>query len=151
MTTNLHQDFNLMSVTLNPAIKEAVHQNSGSNVKHIDIDVLLGAGHGFCEPGVKEPNLNNPKLRFWHYPYDSNEENENLMDPTIIYLNSFQQANIDKMPWDQNSTLWSDYLDDFWSKVDENQPNQTFGGNVTKQAKFWSDFVGHRAKYATGV
>ncbi|KAF7938002.1 uncharacterized protein EAE97_007798 [Botrytis byssoidea] len=87
MTTDLRQDFNLMSVTLNSAIKEAVHQNSGSNVKYIDIDVLLGAGHRFCEPGVKKPDLDNPKLWFWYYPYDSNEENEILTDPTIIYLN----------------------------------------------------------------
>lgn len=146
MTTDLRQDFNLMSVTLNSAIQEAVHQNSGSNVKYVDIDVLLGAGHRFCEPGVKEPDLDNPKLWFWHYPYDSNEENEMLTDPTIIYLNSVQQANVENMPWDQNSTLWTDYLDDFWSKVDENQLNQTFGGNATKQANFWPDFVGHRAR-----
>ncbi|KAF7938003.1 uncharacterized protein EAE97_007799 [Botrytis byssoidea] len=50
------------------------------------------------------------------------------------------------MPLDQNSTLWTDYLDDFWSKVDENQMNQTFGGNAIKQANFSPDFIGHRAR-----
>ncbi|TGO15710.1 hypothetical protein BPAE_0546g00010 [Botrytis paeoniae] len=107
-----------------------------------------GGCHRFCEPGVKEPDLNNPKLWVWHYPYNSIEQNEILTDPTIIYLNSVQQANIDNMPWDQNSTLWMDYLDDFWFKVDENELNQTFGANVTKQANFWPDFFGHRARIA---
>ncbi|KAJ8064937.1 hypothetical protein OCU04_007241 [Sclerotinia nivalis] len=63
-----------------------------------------------------------------------------------MYLNSVQQANIDTINWDQNTTLWTDYLNDFWSKVDESQLNQTFGGNATAQANIWPDFIGYRAR-----
>ncbi|KAI9826472.1 MAG: hypothetical protein M1819_007365 [Sarea resinae] len=143
MTTDLRQDFNLMSLTLNAATRQAVSQNSGSNVKYIDIDGLLGTGHRFCEPGIKEPDENNPNLRFWHYPYNQNDDSTN---PTIKYLNSVEQANVNTLTWDQNSTLWTDYLEDFWSKVDMNQLNQTAGDNVTDQLDLWSDVIGYRAR-----
>lgn len=145
MTTDLRQDFNLMSITLNAAIKQAVSQNSASNVKYIDIDGLLGTGHRFCEPGNNEPNQNNPNLWYWHYPYGIKEDN-----PTIDYLNSVAQvqATANNLTWDQGTTLWTDYLDDFWSTVDEDQLLATSGAadNVTAEADVWPDVIGARAK-----
>ena len=143
MTTDLRQDFNLMSITLNAAIQKAVSENSGSNVKYVDIDGLLGTGHRFCEPGIKEPDLDNPNLWFWHYPYNQNDDSTN---PTIKYLNSVEQANVNTLTWDQSSTLWTDYLDDFWSKVDMDQLNQSAGDNATAQLDLWPDVIGYRAR-----
>lgn len=143
MTTTLRQDFNLMTLTLNAAIQQAVSQNSGSNVKYIDIDGLLSTGHRFCEPGITEPDQENDALWFWHYPY---HENDDATNPTIQYLNSVEAANINTLTWDQNATLWTDYLDDFWSKVDLSQMNQTVGDNVTAQFDMWPDVIGYRAK-----
>ncbi|KAB8296273.1 hypothetical protein EYC80_009047 [Monilinia laxa] len=152
MTTELRQEFNWMSLTLNATIQKAVSQNGGSNAKYIDIDVLLGGEHPFCEPGVKEPDLNNPNLCFWHYPYNQNDYNEDPIHPTIKYLNSVQSSNVNNLTWDQNSTLWTDYLNDFWSKVDEEQLNQTLGGNVKILIDPWPDFVGYRARqYISGT
>lgn len=59
MTTELRQDFNSMTDTLNLAIQKAISQNSESNVKYIDINSLVVDGHRFCEPGVKEPDQSN--------------------------------------------------------------------------------------------
>ncbi|KUJ15589.1 esterase family protein [Mollisia scopiformis] len=115
MSTVLRQDFNLMSITLNAAIQSAVSQNSESNVKYIDIDASLGTGHRFCEPGVNEPDQDNPSLWFWHYPYGQKDESTN---PTI------------HLTWSQNSTLWTDYLNDFWSKVDEDQLLKTVNSTM---------------------
>ena len=143
LTTDLRHDLNLMSLTLNAAIEKAVSQNSGSNVKYIDVDGLLETGHRFCEPGIQEPDQDNPKLWFWHYPYSENDDETN---PTIKYLNSVEQANINTLTWDPNSTLWTDYLDDFWSKVDIDQLNRTAPDNATAQFDPWPDVIGYRAK-----
>jgi hypothetical protein len=144
MTTDLRQDFNKMTLTLNAAIQQAVSQNSGSNVKYIDIDSVLGTGHRFCEPGITEPDQNNPNLWFWHYPYNENDDSTNLI---IQYLNGVAQDNVNTLAWNPNSTLWTDYVDDFWSKVDWDQLNQTAGGdNVTAQYDLWPDTIGYRAK-----
>ncbi|GAM39469.1 esterase family protein [Talaromyces pinophilus] len=143
LTTGLRSDFNAMSLTLNAAIQQAVNQNSGSNVKYIDIDGLMGTGHRFCEPGIQEPDQNNPNLWFWHYPYNQNDDSTN---PTIAYLNSVGRDNINTLAWNQSSTLWTDYVADFWTKVDYDQLNRTVGDNVTAQLDIWPDVIGYRAK-----
>lgn len=83
MTTDLRQDFNLMTLTLNAAIKQAVSQNDGSSanvtVRYIDIDSLIGTGHRFCEPGIQELDQDNHNLWFFHYPYRTDDTN----NPTI--------------------------------------------------------------------
>ena len=148
MTTDLRQDFNLMTLTLNAAIKQAVSQNEGSSVnvivRYIDIDGLMGTGHRFCEPGIQEPDQNNPNLWFFHYPYGTDDTN----NPTIQYLNSVEQANVNTLAWDQNSTLWVDYLNEFWSQVDETQLNQTVAGSGDENTQYdiWPDSIGSRAK-----
>lgn len=142
LTTELRQDFNLMSITLNAAIKEAVDINSRRGVKYIDIDGLL-YGHRFCEPGVKEPDQDNPNLWFFHYPYEEPADSSN---PTIAYLNSVQQNNLNTLTFDPKTTLWTDYLNDFWSMVDETQFNQTVRDNVTAQFDIWPDLIGYQAK-----
>lgn len=114
-----------MSLTLNAAIQQAVNQNSVSNVKYIAIDGLLGTGHRFCEPGITKPDQESPNLWFWHYPCN---ENDDATNPSIKYLNSVAQTNVNTLTWDQNSTLWTDYLDDFWSKIDMDQLDQTLSG-----------------------
>ncbi|KAF2808927.1 uncharacterized protein BDZ99DRAFT_444813 [Mytilinidion resinicola] len=79
MTSAIRQDFNAMSRGLNAAIKAAVDRNSANGVKFIDIQ-QGGPGldtHRFCEKDANEPNQNNPKLWFWHYPYNEPE------DPTV--------------------------------------------------------------------
>jgi len=66
MTRELRRDFNAMVRVVNAAIKKAIGQNSGSSiVRFIDFDAALN-GARFCEPGVKEPDQNNPNAAFFH-------------------------------------------------------------------------------------
>jgi hypothetical protein len=145
MTTELRQDFNLMSLTLNLAIQTAVGLNSASNVKYIDIDSLMGTGHRFCEPGIVEPDQTNSNLWFWHYPYNIDKTE----DPTVDYLNSVVQANVNALTWNSNTTLWTDYVTNFWSYVNEDQlllsANAT-SDNATADYDVWPDEIGSRAK-----
>lgn len=139
MTRELRRDFNAMSRMLNTAIKKAVDQNSGSStVKFIDFDAGL-EGSRFCEPGVKEPDQNNLKTAFFHYPYGVIEE-----EPGIAYLN--QVASTNTISWDPKQTLWRDYMNDFWSKIDEQGLNNALGGDANAQYDFWSEIIGHRAR-----
>lgn len=145
MTTDLRADFNAMSRLLNSAIQQAVRQNSGSNVKYIDIDGML-TGHRFCEQGITEPDQNNPNLWFWHYPYNQNDDASN---PAINYMNSVAQANVNSLGWDPNTTLWVDYLNAFWSKIDEQELLQSVNAsseNATAAYDFWADTIGYRAR-----
>ncbi|KAJ3473609.1 hypothetical protein NLG97_g10219 [Lecanicillium saksenae] len=148
MTTELRQDFNYMTRTLNAAIKKAVSQNDRSYnnvvVKYIDIDGLLGTGHRFCEPGVQEPDQYNPNLWFFHFPYIKDIPN----DATVQYLNSVSEANVNTLTWNQNTTLWVDYMNEFWSQVDEAKLNQTVAGSGDANAQYnlWPDTIGVRAK-----
>jgi hypothetical protein len=137
-----------MTLTLNAAVKQAVIQNDQSSphvtVRYIDIDALSQAGHRFCEPGIQEPDQSNPNLWFFHYPYGIEDSN----DATIQYLNSVEQANVNTLTFDPSSTLWVDYVDDFWPHVDETQLNQTVAGSgdVNAQLDLWPDVIGARAK-----
>lgn len=142
MTRELRRDFNAMSRMLNAAIKKAVDQNIRSNaVRFIDIDASLG-GKRFCEPGVKEPDQDNPNAAFFHYPYDVEEK-----DPGIAYLNQVAKRSASSLLWDPKQTLWRDYMNEFWSKVDEGELNKAIGGgNVSAQYNFWSDTIGYRAR-----
>ncbi|OQO14037.1 hypothetical protein B0A48_00913 [Cryoendolithus antarcticus] len=75
MTQANRKEFNAMSIQLNKAIAEAASRHSSEGVKFVPIDDALD-GHRFCEPGVKEPNQQNPKLWMWHYPYNEPENKE---------------------------------------------------------------------------
>lgn len=83
MTTKIRKDFNAMSRGLSDAIKAAVDRNKDRGVKFIDIqaDGSLD-GHRFCEKGIKEPDQENKKLFFWHYPYHlpDNKEDQKILD-----------------------------------------------------------------------
>lgn len=90
MTLEIRKDFNAMSDALNEAIQTAIGRNSDKNVKFIDIekdnfgdDALKG--HRYCEPGVKEPDTNNPNLYMWHYPYNEAKDDAES-DPTVKLL-----------------------------------------------------------------
>jgi hypothetical protein len=99
-------------------------------------------GHRFCEPGVKEPDQNNPNAAFFHYFYEVNEE-----QPRIAYLNQVAARSASSLSWDPKKTLWVDYMNDFWSKVDEEGLNNTIGGgDVNAAFNFWSDSIGYRAR-----
>jgi hypothetical protein len=142
MTTELRKEFNEMSRMLNAAIKQAVDQNAGtSTVKYVDIDASL-EGHRFCEPGVREPDQNNANAAFFHYPYGVVEE-----EPGIAYLNEVAARSASSLSWDPKKTLWVDYMNDFWSKVDEEGLNKAVGGgDVNAVYNFWSDSIGYRAR-----
>ena len=137
MTTELRKDFNAMSRMLNVAIKKAVDQNSGSSiVRFIDFDALID-GARFCEPGVIEPDQENPNAAFFHYPYGVNDDEG---EPGIAYLNQVANRSASSLTWDPKQTLWVDYMNDFWSKVDEQGLNNAIGGgDANAQYNFWSD------------
>lgn len=80
-------------------------------MRYIDIDTLL-EGRRFCEPGVKEPDQNNPKAAFFHYPYDIKEPG-----PGIDYLDQLADRTVDSLTWNPEQTMWVDYMNDFWSKI----------------------------------
>ena len=160
MTTELRADFNAMSRTLNAAIQQAVRQNAIHNVKYIDIDGML-TGHRFCEAGVQEPDQERADTWFFHYPY---KENNDANDSGIAYLNQVAEANANSLSWDPEKTLWVDYMNAFWDKVDENGLNQALGdpapsvdtakrqiGDVPPADdnavyNFWSNTIGTRAR-----
>jgi hypothetical protein len=142
MTRELRRDFNAMSKMLNIAIKQAIERNSeSSTVKYIDVDAMLN-GNRFCEPGVKEPDQDNTKSAFFHYPYSRVKED----GPVIDYLN--QVASTNSLSWDPKQTLWRDYMEDFWSKVDEQALKDAMGdvGAQNTWDVFFRDFVGPRVK-----
>lgn len=146
MTTALRAEFNAMSRMLNAAIKQAVDQNSdaGYNVKYIDIDALLD-GHRFCEPGIQEPDQDNENLYFYHYPYHTDSQSSEPDQPVIDYLNQVATDSASALSWDPANTLWADYLDDFWSLVDEDGLNSA-AENVSADYNIWPDSIGYRAK-----
>ncbi|KAF2825179.1 hypothetical protein CC86DRAFT_419014 [Ophiobolus disseminans] len=98
-------------------------------------------GRRFCEPGVKEPDQDNPNAGFLHYPYDVDETN-----PGIAYLNQVAKRSASSLSWDPKQTLWRDYMNDFWSKVDEGELKKAIGGNVSAKYNFWFDTIGYRAR-----
>ncbi|KAK4505500.1 hypothetical protein PRZ48_003463 [Zasmidium cellare] len=152
LTTDLRQDFNAMSRLLNLAIQQAVDLNNETNVRYIDIDSFL-SGHRFCEPGIQEPDQNNPNLWFYHYPYNQSDDEDS--DPAVKHLNAIINKHADKIVFDPNTTLFTDHLNAVWSTIDEKAVNkaaalhvQRYGpGNLTSEKwDFWGDWIGWRAK-----
>lgn len=145
MTTKLRGEANAMSRLLNKLIQEAVDKNKDDNVKYIDIDSMLD-GHRFCEPGIKEPDQKIPNAYFWHYPYT---KDDSPSDKAIDYLNKVAEDSVSSLARDAKTTRWGDYLNDFWSKVDEKELLKSLGASDeadTAVYKFWSDTIGWRAR-----
>ena len=142
MTTDIRKDFNRMSVALNKAIQEAVARNEDDGVKFIDIqgNGILD-GHRFCEAGVKEPDQQNEKLWFWHYPYK---------EPKDVNTELMQEAS-DKVT-DGLSTAdlsskypnTADYTNAIFDAVDYTKVQQVNDGDVEAKG-FWSS-IGSRTK-----
>lgn len=144
LTTTLRKDFNDMTITLNAAIKKAVDLNKDDKVTFIDIDPLAET-HRFCEPGANEPDEDNPNLYFFHYPYGKNTDN----DKGVQYLNQVEANNVNSLTWDPSSTLYTDYVTQFWSKVNEADLCKAIGCKNEDDAVaqgFWDGTVGTVAK-----
>lgn len=142
LTTELRKDFNHMSRALNTAIQDAVDRNKDMGVKFIDIqgDKALD-GHRFCEPGVQEPDQNNDKLWFWHYPYkELKSANTNLMQEAADYVTQgLSTADLSaKFPHTD------DYTNAIFDAINYTKAQEVNGGDVEARG-FWSA-VGYRMK-----
>ncbi|KAI9674953.1 MAG: hypothetical protein M1817_001359 [Caeruleum heppii] len=143
LTTELRGDFNDMSVALNAAIEDAVARNKDEGVKFIDIQGN-GAldGHRFCEPGVKEPDQNNDKLWFWHYPYNEPEDDKNsqlLKEASDKVTNGLSTADLSAKY--QNT---ADYTNAVFDALDFQKAQEINDGDV--EAKGLWDSIGWRTK-----
>ena len=142
MTTELRKDFNNMSLALNSAVEAAVKRNKDDGVKFIDIqgDKALD-GHRFCEPGIKEPDQQNDKLWFWHYPYNApdNANTQLMLEASNKVTQGLSTAALSaKYP----ST--ADYTNAIFDAVDFEKARQLNDGNIETKG-FW-DSIGYRAK-----
>ena len=147
LTQELRAELNALSVALNAVVTSAASGHTEANVHFVDIDGML-TGHRFCEAGIQEPDENNPNLWFFHYPYSQPEATANY-DSIVSYLNSVQSNNVNTLTWDPQTTLYADYLAQFWSLVDEQDLLNAIGApneDSTAAYDFWSDFVGYYAK-----
>lgn len=140
-----------MSRTLNLAIQQAVEMSAESNVKYIDIDSMLW-GHRFCEPGIQEPDQNNPNLWFYHYPYNQDDEEEK--NPAISHLNAVMNKKASSVEFDPAKTLWSDHIKAVWSTLDEEDVGNAAAlyvqkypsGNTSEKYDVWGDSLGWRGR-----
>lgn len=142
MTTEIRKDFNHMSLALNAAVQDAVDRNKDNGVKFIDIQEN-GAldGHRFCEPGVKEPDQQNDKLWFWHYPYNapSNDNTRLLQEASDKVANGLSTSDLSsKYP---NT---ADYTNAIFDAIDYQKAQQVNGNDVEAKG-LWSS-IGGRAK-----
>ena len=69
----LRTQLNLLVSDVNALLQAIVKSNPG--VMFADIDPLF-EGHRFCEPGVTEPDNNNPNIWFFHPNTDGNGRNQ---------------------------------------------------------------------------
>ena len=142
LTTDLRKDFNRMTVALNAAVVDAVNRNKDTGVKFIDIQAN-GAldSHRFCEEGIKEPDQQNDKLWFWHYPYNEPKDSdvEYLTNASNSITNGLSTAQISgKFP---NGV---DYTNAIFDALGEQGLQNANGGDV--DAKRGWDSIGWRAK-----
>ncbi|KAF2429973.1 hypothetical protein EJ08DRAFT_670707 [Tothia fuscella] len=137
LTIKLRTDFNEMSVGLNAAIEEAVNLNKDQGVRFIDIQAG-GAldGHRFCEPSIKEPDQQNDKLWFWHYPY--NEPPDDDLDS--ILQSAYRNATTGLATMDDVHNKYQTEADLMNAVFDAVDP-----GNEGIQDPFWLR-VGKRVK-----
>lgn len=142
LTTTIRKDFNHMSVALNAGIEDAVNRNKDRGVKFIDIqaDGALD-GHRFCEKGVKEPDQDNDKLFFWHYPYDKPKD-----DAVKFLADASNKVTSRLSPADLSAKFQSgnDYTNAIFDALDEQGFKNANGGDVESKAGW--DSVGWRAK-----
>lgn len=147
MTTDRRGTFNQMSVALNAAIQHAVFLNEDTGVKFIDIQANnILDGHRFCEPGIVEPDQNNPNLWLWHYPYKQNDDS-NAPANLQILLNATAQITqgltIAQLGVEFPTAAAFD--DAMWNAVDSSEVATANSGDPTA-AGFWDGFIGWRAK-----
>jgi hypothetical protein len=105
----------------------------------------LAETHRFCEKGANEPNEDNPNLYFFHYPYSKNTDN----DKGIQYLNQVEANNVNSLTWDPSSTLYVDYVNQFWTKVNDADLCKAIGCQTDDDPVaqgFWDGTVGTVAK-----
>ena len=142
LTVDLRKDFNKMTDGLNAAVIDAVDRNKDSGVKFIDIQANGALDtHRFCEPGIKEPDQNNEKLWFWHYPYNEPKDDavKPLADASNKVTNGLSAADISaKFP------NGNDYTNAIFDALGEQGFQSANGGDVDSKAGW--DSIGWRAK-----
>jgi hypothetical protein len=117
MTIEIRKTFNAMSRGLNAAIKKAVQRSPDLGVKFIDIQAN-GAldGRRFCEEGIKEPDQNNKKLWFFHYPY-------NQPDADVEYWQNAYDSLTRGMSQDDVNSKWPLTSDLINALISETEPD----------------------------
>ena len=142
LTTELRKDFNKMTDNLNAAISKAVGRNNDNGVKFIDIQANGALDtHRHCEPGIKEPDQNNEKLWFWHYPYNEPKDDalKYLADATNNITKGLSTADISaKFP------NGDDYTNAIFDALGEQGFQSANDGDADSKAGW--DSVGWRAK-----
>ena len=147
ITTNLRQDFNKMSLALNDAISRAVGDYKDKGVTFLDIDHFL-EGHRFCEEGINEPDQNNEKLYFFHYPYKQNDKaaaptNQSNFDDIVNAANEKVFGNSSTADLSKKYVNAKAVDDAFYDALDYGAIEKVTEGNVSA---FWGYFIGDRAK-----
>lgn len=148
MTLQVRQDFNNMSDALNEAIRSAVGRNSDKGVTFIDIekdnfgdDALKG--HRYCEPGVKEPDTENPELYMWHYPYKEASDDAQT-DPTVALLSGAYSQVVGQLNAQDILIKWPNTVDmqnAMYDAIDETKLQE----KATSTTAGW-DSIGFRAR-----
>jgi hypothetical protein len=105
------------------------------------------AGRRFCEPGIKEPDQNNPSLYFWHYPYAQAAVADNLSDPVISLLANAYTSIAGNMSAADLNKQWpseSDLTNAVISAIDLNKA-QAINTTDSDLESLWPS-IGYRAR-----
>ena len=146
-TTDLRKDANKMSLGLNDAIQKDVDGYKDKGVTFIDIDYFL-EDHRFCEEGIGEPDQNNQKLYFFHYPYKEKENAEAASDQLnfediVNAANEKVFGSLSKIELGNKYDSTRAVDDAFYDALDYGAIEKVTKRNVST---FWGSFIGDRAK-----
>ncbi|KAL8791153.1 MAG: hypothetical protein Q9195_006050 [Heterodermia aff. obscurata] len=123
-------------------IERAVERRKDQGVKLIDIQANRALdGHRVCEPGVNEPDQNNDKLFFWHYPYDEPRNNDLSL---LINASSVVTKGLSTDDLSAKFTNGTQYTNAVFDALDKKTFTDASIGNV--DARLGWDQVGWRAK-----